>query len=239
LQALTSYTFSHSIDTLSTEGFATYLSTPDVSGGAQLDRGNSDFDVRHSFNAGATYELPAPQAQGVAAKIIGGWSLDAFVFARSAPPVNIITGPRFAGSGVTFILRPNVNPGVPLEIEAAQYPGGKVFNSAAFTAPASGLQGNFGRNVLRGFGAVQADAGLQKTFPIDEKLELRFRAEMFNIFNHPNFGSPINSLANSLFGRSTQTLANSLGAGGASGGLNPLYQVGGPRSIQFALKLQF
>jgi hypothetical protein len=238
LQALSSYTFSHSIDNLSTEGFATYLNTPGFSG-PQLDRGNSDFDIRHSFNGGATYELPVPKFEGVARKILDGWSLDAFVFARSAPPVNIVSGPRFAGSGITFIYRPNINPGVPLEIEGAQYPGGKIFNRAAFSTPPNGEQGNFGRNVLRGFGAVQADAGLQKDFPATEKVSLRFRAEMFNIFNHPNFGSPINSLANSLFGRSTQTLANSLGTGGANGGLNPLYQVGGPRSIQFALKLQF
>src|SRR6185503_10835251 len=115
-----------------------------------------------SFNAGATYELPVPKARGVATKIIGGWSLDAFVFARSVPPVNIVTGPRFSGPGITWILRPNINPGVPLEIEGAQYPGGKIFNAAAFSVPATGLQGNFGRNVLRGFGAVQADAGLQK-----------------------------------------------------------------------------
>jgi hypothetical protein len=68
---------------------------------------------------------------------------------------------------------------------------------------------------------------------------LNFRSEFFNIFNHPNFGNPVNTLTNPLFGRSTQMLANSLGSGGANGGLNPLYQIGGPRSIQFALKLQF
>jgi hypothetical protein len=66
-----------------------------------------------------------------------------------------------------------------------------------------------------------------------------FRAEMFNVFNHANFGSPIGDLSSPLFGRSTQTLASSLGTGGANGGLNPLYQIGGPRSIQLALKLQF
>lgn len=70
-------------------------------------------------------------------------------------------------------------------------------------------------------------------------LRLRFRAEFFNILNHANFGNPNISLPSPLFGRSTQTLANSLGSGGASGGFNPLYQVGGPRSIQLALKLQF
>jgi hypothetical protein len=63
---------------------------------------------------------------------------------------------------------------------------------------------------------------------------LRFRAEFFNIFNHPNFGNPNNTLNSPLFGRSTQTLASSLGSGGANGGFNPLYQIGGARSIQLA-----
>ena len=72
------------------------------------------------------------------------------------------------------------------------------------------------------------------SFTSARDLRLRFRAEFFNIFNHPNFGSPTNVLTSPLFGRSTQTLANSLGSGGANGGFNPLYQIGGPRSIQFA-----
>jgi hypothetical protein len=93
--------------------------------------------------------------------------------------------------------------------------------------------------VLRGFDASQADIGLQRIFRVTEKVGLRFRGEFFNIFNHPNFGNPTTVLTSPLFGRSTQTLANSLGSGGANGGFNPLYQIGGPRSIQFALKLQF
>jgi hypothetical protein len=72
-----------------------------------------------------------------------------------------------------------------------------------------------------------------------DRLGLQFRAEFFNIFNHPNFGSPTNSLTNPQFGLSTQTLASSLGNGAGNGGLSPLYQVGGPRSIQLALKLSF
>jgi len=132
-----------------------------------------------------------------------------------------------------------INPGVPLELHGTQYPGGKIFSPAAFSAVPAGQQGNFGRNVLRGFGASQADFGLQRQFPVAEKVRLRFRAEFFNIFNHPDFGSPNNNLTSPLFGRSTQTLANSLGSGGANDGFNPLYQIGGPRSIQFALKLQF
>src|SRR5581483_196460 len=161
--------------------------------------------------------------------VLGGWSLDSFVLARSAPPVDLV-GASFSAAGVRLDARPNVNPGVPFELHGSQYPGGKIFNRAAFAAAPVGHQGNFGRNVLRGFAAAQADVGLQRQFHVTEKLGLRFRSEFFNIFNHPNFGNPTNLLTSPLFGRSTQMLANSLGSGGASGGFNPLYQIGGPRS---------
>ena len=232
LQALASYSFSHSIDSSSTDAFATRLSTPASLANPNIDRGNSDFDIRHASTAGVTYDLPA---RGF---ILGGWSLDSFVLARSAPPVNVV-GALFTGAGISLFPRPNLNPGVPPELFGSGYPGGKVFNKAAFTPAPAGQQGNFGRNMLRGFTAVQADIGVQRIFRLTEKVGLRFRGEFFNIFNHPNFGNPTNSVTSPLFGRSTQTLANGLGSGGANGGFNPLYQIGGPRSIQLAVKLQF
>jgi hypothetical protein len=58
---------------------------------------------------------------------------------------------------------------------------------------------------------------------------------VFNMFNHPNFGPPQNNSTSALFGHSMQTLASSLGSGFANGGFNPLYQIGGPRSIQLVL----
>ena len=238
LQALGSYTFSHSIDTASTDAFANYLNTPSLSGNPNVDRGNSDFDIRHSFTAGVTYALPSPQWNTFAHATLGGWSVNAFILARSAPPVDIVGAINFA-AGVALASRPDLNPGVPLEIYGPQYAGGKIFNEQAFTPAPKGEQGDFGRNVLRGFGATQAYVAFQRQFPLTERLNLRFRAEFFNIFNHPNFGNPNNSLTDPLFGHSTQTLASSLGSGGANGGFNPLYQIGGPRSIQLALKLQF
>jgi len=238
LQALASYTFSHSIDIASTDAFANYLNTPSLAANPNVDRGNSDFDIRHSFTAGVTYALPSPEWNRFAHATLGGWSVDAFVLARSAPPVDVVGAINFA-AGVALASRPNVNPGVPLELYGSQYAGGKIFNQAAFTPAPPGQQGDFGRNVLRGFGATQADVAFQRQFPLTERLNLRFRAEFFNIFNHPNFGPPNNSLTDPLFGHSTQTLASSLGSGGANGGFNPLYQIGGPRSIQLALKLQF
>ena len=237
LQALASYTWSHSIDIASTDAAIT-LNTPGSLANPNVDRGNSDFDIRHSFTTGVTYDLPSAGSQAVVHAISSGWSVEAFVLARSAPPVDIMGATFFTG-GIALTPRPNVVPGVPLELFGPQFPGGKIFNKAAFAAAPAGQQGDFGRNVLRGFGAAQADLALQRQFHLTEKLALRFRSEFFNIFNHPNFGNPINTLTSPLFGHSTQNLANSLGLGGANGGFSPLYQIGGPRSIQLAAKLQF
>ena len=100
------------------------------------------------------------------------------------------------------------------------------------------MQGNLGRNALRGFGAAQIDLTLRRQFKLHERLSPQACADFFNIFNHPNFGPPINYLSSPLFGQ-TQMLGSSLGSGGQNGGLNPLYQIGGPRSAQLALKLLF
>jgi hypothetical protein len=238
LELLAYYVFSHSIDNASTDAIANYLNTPGAFANPNIDRGNSDFDIRHAFTAAATYELPSTRANRAVRTIARGWSVDGFALARSAPPVNVVGG-LFLAAGTVLSPRPDVNPGVPLESRGSGYPGSKILNKAAFTPAPTGQQGNFGRNVLRGFDAFQADIGLQRQFRITEKVGLRFRGEFFNILNHPNFGNPTNILTSPLFGRSTQTLANSLGSGGANGGFNPLYQIGGPRSIQLALKLQF
>jgi hypothetical protein len=238
LQALASYTWSHSIDTASTDAVGTYLNTPSSIADPSSDRADSDFDVRHAFTAGATYFVPAPGSHPIVRAVLGGWSLAGFVFARSAPPVNIVGTTSFA-AGTILRYRPNVNHGVPLELFGPQYPGGKIFNAAAFSAAPAGQQGDLGRNVLRGFGAFQVDLAVQRRFQLTQKVGLRFRTEFFNLFNHPNFGPPVNDLSSALFGRSTQMLARSLGAGGPNGGFNPLYQVGGPRSIQLGLKLEF
>ncbi len=238
LQVLASYAWAHSIDILSTDAMFNYVGTPAVVGNPHMDRGNSDFDIRHSFAGGVTYNLPSPGWNNMTRAVLGGWSADAFIFARTATPVNITSGFVYS-NGIALYPRPNVVPGQPLELYGSQYPGGKILNSAAFSAPPTGQQGDFGRNVLRAFGASQADIAFQRQFHLTERVQLRFRGEFFNIFNHPNFGPADNNITDALFGYSTATLNNSLGSGGANGGLNPLYQIGGPRSIQLALKLQF
>lgn len=245
LQALAYYAFAHSIDNASSDSISY---TPAQIANPQIDRGNSDFDVRHSATGALTYDVPSLFKAIIAQAIFSNWSIDDFVTARSALPVDIIASTSVV-DGVQFNARPDLAPGVPLYLYGSQYPGGKILNNTPnqggigctgpFCSPATGQQGNFGRNVLRGFGAWQDDLTIRRQFHFTEKVSLQFRAEFFNIFNHPNFGPPTNTLSSPLFGQSTQTLANSLGTGGISGGFNPLYQIGGPRSIQLALKLQF
>ena len=249
LQILTSYTWSHSIDSGSTDsGVGSSPNDPN------RDRGNSDFDVRHAFSAAVTYGLPSPRDSKFAKAIFGNWFVDGVVSARSAVPVDLFTAGAFIG-GVQTIVRPDIIPGIPLYLDDPLAPGGFRFNNTInpsrptckgpFCPAPAGRQGTFGRNVLRGFPMSQFDIAVRRRFSLGERVGLQLRAEAFNIFNHPNFGDPgtNNDLGNFLpspnFGVSTQMLRSSLGTGGTTGGFSPLYQVGGPRSIQLALKLEF
>jgi hypothetical protein len=237
LQALASYAWSHSIDTSSSDSTT---NPPDVRLSADMDRGSSDFDVRHALSAGLTYNIPAPSAGTIGRTVLSGFAVDFIFAARSATPVNV-TSSRNIGFG-SFSFRPDVVPGVPLYLIESTAPGGRRFNPAAFnvTAPtASNRQGTLGRNVLRGFPMHQLDLAIRRQFTLFENVNLQLRTEFFNLFNHPNLADPIGTLTSASFGRSTSMLRNGLGSGGANGGLNPLYQIGGPRSIQFAVKLQF
>jgi len=111
------------------------------------------------------------------------------------------------------------------------YPGGRRINPAAFALPATGQYGNAPRNLARGLGAVQTDLAIRKSFPLHDRFLGQFRAESFNVFNHPNFGYIVPTYGNVQFGEANATLSQSLG------NLSPLYQMGGPRSVQLTLKL--
>ena len=240
LQTLLSYTWAHSIDDVSSDAY--YVHVPPGQSPSSVERGSSDYDIRHTFAAAVSYDIPAP-GSGAWKLIFGNWSTDSIIYARGAPPVNVVTGQNpFGGflSGARSVQRPNVVAGVPFYLDQSNAPGGKVINPAAFSTPVPDTaQGNLGRNALRGFAATQWDLTLRRQFRFTERLSLQARSDFFNILNHPNFGSPINYLTSPQFGQSTQMLNSYLGSGGQSGGLNPLYQIGGPRSIQLALKLMF
>jgi hypothetical protein len=226
LQALASYTFSHSIDDASSNFYLL----------DKLLRSSSDFDIRHNFQGALTYEVPGSYSNRLASAILSHWGLDMRISARSALPVDVIGAQSVnPNTQQNQYFHPDLVPGEPLYLNNSQYPGGKIINYQAFTAAPAGVEGNTPRNFARGFGAVQADLALRRDFPITERLRLQFRAEAFNLFNHAIFGSIYNQLPDGplQFGYAYSTLNSSLG------GLNPLYQVGGPRSLQLMLKLAF
>ena len=221
LQALASYTWSHSID------FGSQDSAQPAT------RGNSDFDVRNNAQVGLTWDLAAVHGGRVITSLFGHWGIDGRLIARSAFPItlhgNRLTDPA---TGSQYYGNVNVVPNQPLYLYSSIYPGGRELNKAAFQLPTSGT-GDAPRNFVRGFGETQLNLAVRRDFPIRDKFSIQFRAETFNSLNHPIFGLVDSTLTDATFGQATQTLNQSLGT------MSPQYQQGGPRSMQFALKAQF
>jgi len=243
VQALASYTWSHSIDNLSNDtinaGLDSYFH-PDV------NRGSSDFDIRQSMNGAVLLDLPAPH-NGAASALIRNWAASFIFIARSAPPLDVGVS-RLANS--ELILRPDLVAGQPLYLYGSGYPGGKRLNPAAFAVPPSTAeQGTLGRNVVRAFSAWQTDLSLERRIALSERVRLQIRADAFNVFNHPNFAGPTNFLNSpqttflrpdpAKFGYSSASLGSVLGLQNVQGQLNPAFQIGQPRSFQFGLRVRF
>lgn len=238
LQGLLNYTWSHSLDNASNDVVEAVSST--VLSAAK-DYASSDFDVRNSFSGALTYAIPSAAKKGPLEYLTEDWSLEGLVVARNGFPFNAFAlTATIAGANP----RPDLVAGQPLYLRGPQCasffgsacPGGMGLNPAAFTAPPAGQQGSEGRNDLRGFGLTQADLSLARKFALTDRVNLQFRTDAFNLFNHPNFANPFGyylgpGIANYFV--STQMLNKGLG------GLNPLFQEGGPRSLQLSLKLSF
>jgi len=233
LQVLASYTWSHSIDTQSSNTGSN--GAPAAGFVSLLERGPSAFDVRHEFSGAVTYDIPKTEFGFISKVFLNGWAVNTIISARSATPLSVAYGSIPGSGGSTISQRPNINAGQPIYLSDPNAPGGRRLNLAAFSKPATTIQGNLGRDALRGFSAVQADLSLRREFRLWERTNLQLRSEFFNILNHPNFANYNPNLNSSLFGVSPSTLATSL----SGAGLSQLFQFGGPRSIQLALKLSF
>jgi hypothetical protein len=256
LNATISYTLGKSIDTSSTD--SAYLVSVDPEQ-LQLDRAPSDFDVRHTLSSGITYEVPAWRQFRFMELMTRGWTLSSMLILRSAMPITYIEADNtFCDANFCSVVcnylnntgtcpRPDIVPVVPFYLFGPEYPGGMRLNPAAFKTPPAGRQGTLPRNYLRGFPAEQVNISLRREFDIAERVKLSFTAEAFNIFNHPNFADPSAIFSNDplsdseRFGFSRSMLGSAMGNTGSSGeaGLNPIYQIGSPRSFQFSLRLKF
>lgn len=239
-QALANYSWSHSLDNASNDVIVALSNT--IFSGAR-DRGSSDFDVRHSFSGAITYEVPAAARSGVLRYLSTGWNIDAVMVARTGVPFNAVVEQASPDPSGFVNSRPDRVAGQPVFVYGAQCigtlgspcAGGKGLNPAAFSVPSPPRQGTEGRNDIPGFGLTQIDISLGRKINIGERLNIQFRTDAFNVFNHPNFANPQGLVE---FGpsylQSQQMLNQALG-----GGLNALFQEGGSRSLQLSLKLNF
>lgn len=236
VQALLAYTWAKSLDTASDESISNFQA-PSTRYTVENDRGPSAFDIRHTFSGSASYEIPTPFESRAAKALLGGFAFDSIVRMRTAPPVLVVSGRDALGLGLANVSRPDYVSGQQLYLEGSGYPGGRIFNRAAFdaaTPQAQGRQGSLGRNVMRGFGLSQVDLSLRRRFRITETVGIDFRADAFNLLNRANFGNPTGVMTSTNFGRSVAILST-----GVSGGQNPQFQIGGPRSLQLGLRVQF
>jgi hypothetical protein len=226
-----SYAWSHSIDDAS-NGFCSCtagVSLPQDSFNARAEKAASGFDQRNRFTANFVYDLNFLKhgLKSWPRQLREGWQVSGIYTIGSGLPITPFwNGAAPSGSGESSNDRPdavgNPNNG-PKRWDA-------WFNTAAFVAAPKGSFGNAGRNTVIGPRTNSADFSVLKSTRLHERANLQFRAEFFNIFNHPNFTLPNVTVNSSAFG----TIASTVDV--ANG--NPLGD-GGPRIVQFGLKLMF
>lgn len=253
--AAINYTWSHSIDNASDgQDYVANATQPDNSYRADLERGNSNFDSRHRFVASASYSIP--NFAKAHPRFGDGWQLNTVVTVRSGNPFHLTLFDDYNNTG-EFFPRPDIV-GDPY---AGTHAPDRFINLSAFAVPctldpagdgsaASCIPGTWhfgslGRNALRGPGYRNVDFSIFKDTPITENVKIQLRAEIFNIFNHPNFSNPLlpsfaadmTSSIDPVTGRGTGflpiTVTPDVGIG------NPFLGGGGPRNIQLAARLIF
>jgi hypothetical protein len=227
-----SYTFGKSIDDNSqinssdSTNAALGVQNPFV---RTADRGLSNFDVRHNLTINYSYEFPFGRntragihGGGIRGALMSGWLTTGIITLSSGNPFTVLIGgtynPCQCGPG-----RPDFAPGA--NMNAILGDPSKWFDPKQFVLPAKGYFGNVGRNTLQGPGRKLFDMSIIKSTGVTEDARLEFRAEFFNIFNHPNFATPLNSVLTAggyvaTAGRITRTVTTS-------------------RQIQFGVKLLF
>jgi len=206
-----SYTFSKSIDynSLNSQGVVVQDSY-NLAG----SRGLSDFDARHRFVFSGIYEAPFHGNQ-----LVEGWQLGAIVQSQSGNPVNIVVN-NATFTGLNNTVRPDVTG--PVAILGTP---NRWFDISPFVVPV-GRFGSLGRNVVIGPGFNNTDFSVIKRTKLTERQVIEFRWEVFDVFNHANFGQPGRVVGTANFGQITNTRF-ATGDSGSS------------RQMQFALKYKF
>lgn len=252
-----SYTFGKSLDYNSSYFGSNNLlgetGAPVDSKNLRVEHGPSAFDIRHRFNLIYVIDLPIGPGHrllgwnnGISRAVLGGWQVSGVVTLQSGYPFTVVTGGpdssgfnQAAASGLSPAAgdRPDLARVGPLPQDNRNPDA--AFDRTWFTAAFAGRVGTSGRNQYYGPGLQNCDFAVAKDFALSTKLgeqtRLQFRADFFNLFNHPNFANPVSDLSNANFGKITQTLGTASAPSiGTTGGA-----LGGPRLIQLSLRLRF
>jgi hypothetical protein len=204
----------------------------------KLDRGVAAFSILHQFNTNFSYQLPFGSgkaigggATGWVEKLISGWQWNGIFAAQSGFPISPLVGSNRSGNGDARNPDvPNRNPdfqgNVVLGVDGFKK-NGQYFDPQAFSLPLAGTFGNAGRGSFRGPGLVNVDTSLFKQIPLNERWNLQFRTEIFNVLNHANFDTP------------NPTVFSGTRANATAGTITKTASTGNGRQIQFALRLEF
>jgi hypothetical protein len=201
----------------------------------RMNRGVAAYSLQHQFNTNFSYQLPfgsgqrfAGGASGWVNHLIGGWQWNGIVTAQGGFPFTPQIGFNNTGTGDQNVADvPNLNPNFhgPVILGTVDH----YFDPRAFSMPTAGTFGNVARGSFRGPGLFDVDTSFFKRIPIRESVTLQFRAEAFNVLNHPNFAFPnqvvfSGNSANYSYSDSAGTITSTSTSS---------------RQIQFALKLMF
>ncbi|HTA43860.1 MAG TPA: TonB-dependent receptor [Bryobacteraceae bacterium] len=224
-----SYTYSHCIDSAYTYGGLGFNNSSSAITNPydwNADKGNCSFDLRHNITFNAVYIFPFKGN-----RLKEGWELTGITSWHTGVPFSLSEGDQADLQNNFDAERPNLVPGC--NVYANQSPT-QWYNPLCFAASPYGTVGNLGRNVMVGPGYADTDFGVTKDTKINERFSLQFRAELFNIFNHPNFATPAGAVFNAGVTPTRTVTAGQITTLVGSGGI-----AGVARQTQFSLKLLF
>jgi outer membrane receptor protein involved in Fe transport len=227
------YTYSHGLDTCSNNCLEPFVANTLVSLRYQASPnlpnssyGNSDYDVRHSFNLNYVYQTPSHWSNGLVNRVVGGWTIGGTMFYHTGlpwSPVDVskrgqlknVTGLRTTTPLATFaggrVISGTCNENAAKS--GAGIGGAPCATSSEFALGANDF-GN-GRNALRGPGFFDTDLSILKNFKIGERFGVAIGATAFDILNHQNFDLPVNSVTSSIFGDILSTIGTNTNPYGA------------------------
>jgi hypothetical protein len=223
-----SYTWGHALD----EASEIYLSNPQNSYCFKCEYSNSDFDVRNTFTAYFTYDVPGGSSMKW---LTNGWQLNSLVNLHGGQPFSVFSS-NSGGSGngeyaerANFVPKVSPYAGVSRSVQSYSV---NWLNPNAFAPSANGAYGDTPRNVLHGPGFEDLDLSVFKNTKITERVTAQFRVEMFNVFNHLNLAAPGDGYCTDS---STCAIATTIGANYGAPGIG----AGEPYNTQLALKILF